>query len=185
MTGPFLLICHPSYVHCIYVSLCSIINFVLFSLPSAFARVYWDVELILKTEKKNLITTINPPLKNLGVRAIWDRPWVLKTLSQHFRDSEIIAKPQHGTSPQVLTISWSTINAHYGNLLISLSGSRQPKDTTTPTSNRPFTSSGGQLCSGRWFSWANLFTGTSPAKVTTSRVSTIPSLVLLQHKRKG
>lgn len=138
----------------------------------------------LKQKRKIWLQQLTHPWKTQG-ESYKRQPWVLRTLSQHFRDREIIVKPQHGTSPQVLTISWSTINAHYGNLLISLSGSRQPKDTTTPTSNRPFTSSGGQLCSGRWFSWANLFTGTSPAKVTTSRVSTIPSLVPLQHKRKG
>lgn len=70
--------------------------------------------------------------------------------------------------------------AHYGNFLMSLSWSKQPKDTTTPTSNRPSTFCGGQLWTGRWFCWANLFTGTSLDKVTTSRDSTIPSLEFLQ-----
>lgn len=91
--------------------------------------------------------------------------------------------PPQPDSPQVLTHHWQTKSAHYGNLLISLSWSKQPKDTTTPTSNCPSTLSGGHLWTGRWFCWANLFTGTSPDKVTTSRVSTIPSLELLQIER--
>lgn len=80
---------------------------------------------------------------------------------------------------------FKTNEAHCGNLLISLSGSKQPKDTTTPTSNRPSTLSGGQLCSGSWFCCANLFTGTSANSVTTSRDSTTPSLLLLQTQHGG
>lgn len=72
--------------------------------------------------------------------------------------------------------------AHYGNMLISLSWSKQPKDTTTPTSNCPPRLSGGHLWTGRWFCTANLFTGTSPGNVTTSRDSTIPSPELLQSE---
>lgn len=75
-------------------------------------------------------------------------------------------------------------NTHYGNLLINLSGSKHPKDTTTPTSKCPSTLLGGQLWTGRWLCCANFCTGTSGDRVTTSSVFTIPSLAFLQTENK-
>lgn len=83
-----------------------------------------------------------------------------------------------------LTFDTVKNRTHNGNLLINLSGSKHPKDTTTPTSNCPSTLSGGQVWTGRWLCWANRCTGTLFDRVTTSSLFTIPSLSFLQTENK-